>query len=111
MRGRNGKPTGQKVFIFPNKYEKGRANVGIFNWDGHATVEVDLGNILEKGQNYVVYNCLDIKQLIEKSAPALNKTYDGAPVAFPMRRDKISPDFDAYLFWLRKNLILHHYTG
>ena len=67
--GRNGKPTGTKVFVFPNKYAKGRANVAVFNWDGKDTVVVDLSGALAKGQKYVVYNCLDIRQTIERAKP------------------------------------------
>lgn len=97
IKGWGCKPDGHKVFVFPNKYEQGRANVGIFNWDGEDTVKVNLGNILEIGQKYVVYNCLDLRQLISKATPVLKKTYDGKPMAFPMRKDKTSPDFDAFL--------------
>lgn len=95
--GRNGKPTGTKVFVFPNEYEKGRANVGVFNWDGKEAIEVDLGKVLAKGQAYRVYNCLDIKQTIALAKPVLTGTWEGKPAAFPMRKDKISPDFDAFL--------------
>jgi len=30
-------------------------------------------------------------------APVLTGTFDGRPIAFPMRKDRISPDFDAFL--------------
>ena len=32
------RPTGTKVFVRPNKYEPGRANITIYNWDKAATV-------------------------------------------------------------------------
>jgi len=95
--GRNGRPVGTWVFVFPNKYEKGRANVGIFNWDGRKSVEVDLSKALAKGRPYRVYNCLDIRQTLARARPVLEGTYDGGTVALPMRRDPASPDFDAFL--------------
>ena len=95
--GKDGKPTGTSVHLFVNTYEKGRANVGIFNWDGLKEVEVDLSKALEKGQKFAVYNCLDIRQTIAMAKPVLEGTYEGGAVAFPMRKDKISPDFDAFL--------------
>lgn len=95
--GRDGKPTGTETFVFPNRYENGRAHVGIFNWDGVDEVEVDLSEALEEGQAYRVYNVLDIKQTIALAEPALAGEYDGGMVAFPMRKDPISPEFDAFL--------------
>lgn len=99
--GKDGKPTGTKAFVFANKYENGRAQVGIFNWDGKDQVEVDLSSALKVGQKFAVYNCLDITQTIAQAKPVLTATYDGHPVPLPMRKYKISPDFDAFLVLLR----------
>jgi hypothetical protein len=95
--GKNGKPTGTKTFVFPNKYEKGRANVGVFNWDGLDKVAVDLAGTLDKGQSFAIYNCLDITQTIAQAKPVVTGKFDGGAVTFPMRKAKISPDFDAFL--------------
>lgn len=95
--GKNGRPTGTKTFVFPNKHEKGRANVAIFAWDGQATVEADLSKALAVGQKFTVYNCLDISQTMAMAKPVFSGTFDGKPVVFPMRRDPSSPDFDAFL--------------
>jgi hypothetical protein len=95
--GKNGQPTGTKAFVFPNKHEKGRANVALFAWDGQATVEADLSKALAPGQKYTVYNCLDISQTFAKAKPVLTGTFDGKPVAFPMKHDASSPDFDAFI--------------
>lgn len=97
IEGRDGRPTGTRVFVFPNKYEKGRANVGVFNWDALRSVDVDLSKVLRKGQPFAVYNCLDITQTLAQAKPVLEGTYTGTPINFPTRRDKISPDFDAFL--------------
>jgi len=95
--GRNNKPTGSKVFVFPNTYEKGRANIAIFNWDGKSSMAVDLSNALSQGQRYEIYNCLDIKQTITLAKPIHTGTFDGKPVTLPMRKDKDSPVFDAFI--------------
>jgi hypothetical protein len=95
--GRNGRPTGSRVFLYPNKYEKGRANLGIFNWDSQTSVEVDLSPVLTAGQSYRIYNCLDIVQTIAAARPILQGVYAGGKLTLPMRRDPISPNFDAFL--------------
>jgi len=95
--GRDGKPTGTKVFVFPNKYQKGRANVGIFNWDNLASIEVDLAGVLAPGQKYAIYNCLDISQTVTAAKPVATGTYAGGKVALPMKRAEISPNFEAFL--------------
>jgi hypothetical protein len=95
--GKNGRPTGVKTFVFANKYEKGRANVAIFAWDGQPSVDVDLSKALATGQKYKVFNCLDISQTYAKAKPVLTGAFDGKPVAFPLKHDASSPDFDAFL--------------
>jgi hypothetical protein len=95
--GKNGRPTGIETFVFSNKYEKGRANVAIFAWDGQAVVDVDLSKALVTGQKYKVYNCLDINQTITRAKPVLAGTFDGKQITFPMKKDPISPDFDAFI--------------
>ena len=95
--GKAGKPTGTQVFVFGNKYQENRANVGVFNWDGLKEVEVDLAKAVAKGATVRIYNCLDIAQTIAQAKPILTLTYAGGPIALPLRGDKISPDFDAFL--------------
>ena len=95
--GKNGRPTGTKTFVFPNRHEKGRANVAIFAWDGQAMVAVDLAKALAAGQKYRVYNCLDVKQTFAKAQPVLTGKFDGQPVAFPLKHDASAPDFDAFV--------------
>ena len=36
------RPTGVKVFVRPNQYEPGRANITVFNWDHVGTVNVSV---------------------------------------------------------------------
>ena len=96
----NGRPTGSMVRVFPNRYEKGRANVAIFNWDGKDSVKVDLSNALTKGDRYRVYNCLDVTHTLALAKPVLAGVYEGVELAFPMKKDPASPDFDAFLVLL-----------
>ena len=93
----NGRPTGAMVRVFPNRHEKGRANVAIFNWDGKDSVKVNLSKVLTKGDRYRIYNCLEVTHTLAMAKPVLAAAYDGGEVAFPMKRDPTSPDFDAFL--------------
>jgi len=93
----NGRPGGTRVFLFPNKYRKGRANIGVFNWDSKTEVAVDLSSVLSKGKRFRIYNCLDIKQTISMARPVLEFTYTGSEIKLPMRRDKVAPDFESFL--------------
>jgi hypothetical protein len=94
---RNGKPTGTKVFLFPNRYQPGRAHVGIFNWDGLAEAEVDMTGVLPRETRYAVYHALDIRQTLALAKPVLTGNYDGGTLKFPLRKDPACPDFDAFL--------------
>jgi hypothetical protein len=92
-----GRPTGSMVRVYANRHEKGRAHVAIFNWDGKDSVDVDLSQPLAPGDRYRVYNCLEVTHTLARATPVLTGTFAGTPVAFPMRRDPTSPDFDAFL--------------
>lgn len=95
--GKDGKPTGMRVFVFPNKYEKGRGNVAVFNWDGKGAAEADLSKVLAPEQAYRVYNCLDIRQTIGLATPVLRSVYDGKPVTLPLRKAPECAPFEAFL--------------
>ena len=95
--GRDGKPTGTKIFVFANEHQKGRGNVAVFNWDGKGEIEVDLSGVLINGQRFAVYNLLDVKQTLASVTPAVTGTFDGQAVALPFKADEASPDFNAYL--------------
>jgi hypothetical protein len=44
-----------------------------------------------------VYHCLDVKQTVALARPVLSGTYTGGAISLPLRKDKSSPDFDAFL--------------
>jgi hypothetical protein len=76
-----GRPKGSWVFVRPNKYEHGRANVIIYNWDLRDQVAVDLSNVLTKGQNYEIVDA----QNFYGTNPVLKGTYEGGSISVPMK--------------------------
>jgi len=73
------RPTGVKVFLRPNAYEPGRANITVYNWDQRETVEVNIRTILPIGATYEVRNAQDYF-----GAPVATGVYSGAPIRLPM---------------------------
>ncbi len=80
------RPTGVKVFIRPNQYEAGRANITVFNWAAQSTVSVDLSGVLTPGQGFEIRNGQDVL-----GAPVVTGTYDGSPIALPMNLTPAAP--------------------
>ena len=72
-------PTVTKVFVRPNVYEPGRANIVIYNWSQVATVPVDVSKVLRPGDRYAVRN---VQALF--GAPVASGTYAGGTIALPM---------------------------
>jgi hypothetical protein len=76
---RGGKPTEQVVFVRPNQYEAGRANVVVYNWSHAGSASVDLSAVLKVGDRFEVRN---VQQFF---GPAVaSGTYDGSPVSLPL---------------------------
>lgn len=73
-------PTGLEVFVRPNEYEAGRANVIIYNWDENATVDVDLSSVLAVGATYEVRHVYDIF-----GESVVSGVYQGDTIQLPMR--------------------------
>jgi hypothetical protein len=74
-----GAPTGVNAFARPNKYEPGRGNVVIYNWDKLNTVDVDVSNIIRAGAQYEVR---DVQNIF--GTPVLTGTYNGGKISIPM---------------------------
>jgi hypothetical protein len=75
-----GRPTGSRVFVRPNRYEQGRANITIYNWAGDAMVPVDLSKAaLASGDQFEIRDAQNYF-----GAPAVSGSYTGAPVYVPM---------------------------
>jgi len=70
---------GTKVFVRPNRYESGRANIVVYNWDNSPKVSVDVHSVLDVGTPYEVRNAQDFF-----SPPMLSGTFNGQPLQLPM---------------------------
>jgi hypothetical protein len=78
-------PTGVKVFVRPNRYERGRANIAVYNWDRKGEVDVNLNGVLEVGKQFEVRNAQDYF-----GAPVFKGVFDGRPVRLPMTGLKVT---------------------
>ncbi len=76
----DGHPRGVNVFIRPNLYEPGRANVVVFNWDRKPEVSVNLKDVLKKGQKFRIVSARNFH------GPAVvSGLFNGEEVLLPMR--------------------------
>src|SRR5205814_6123448 len=75
----NGKPSGVQVFVRPNIYEPGRANIIVYNWDQASTVSVNVSSVLPVGTRFEVRNVQDFF-----GTPVLTGTYSGGSLQLPM---------------------------
>ena len=72
-------PTVPRVFVYPNPYEAGRANVIIFNWGRLPTVDVDLSGVLRVGEVF------DVRSVLDYFGPAIaSGSYGGGAVTIPI---------------------------
>jgi len=51
--------TEDAVFVRPNKYERGRGVVAVFNWKRSSEIQIDLSSILRKGERYEIRDVQD----------------------------------------------------
>jgi hypothetical protein len=72
-------PTGHKVFLRPNSYDTGRANLTIYNWSWSNSVPVDLSSVVDIGAPYAIRSVYD-----PFGTPVVEGVYDGAAVDVPM---------------------------
>ena len=72
-------PSGTYVVVQPNKYERGRAHVTVFNWSGQGSVAADLSQALTPGQRYEVRNAQDYF-----GNPVASGTYGGGSITLTL---------------------------
>ena len=72
-------PAEPKVFLRPNGYEPGRANLIIYNWNRQSIVPVDLSGIVRVGDRYEIRNVQDFFGAVVASG-----IFGGSPVDVPM---------------------------
>jgi hypothetical protein len=74
------RPNGIDTFIRPNRYERGRANITIFNWLRRAAVEVSLSETgLPRGARFEIRDAQNYF-----GRPLVAGVYDGKRVSIPM---------------------------
>jgi len=73
------RPPGEMVFVRPNKYETGRANIVAYNWNGDKAAAVDLSSVLQAGDSYEILDAQDYF-----GPPVKSGTYDGGTVRLPL---------------------------
>ncbi|MGH7992445.1 MAG: right-handed parallel beta-helix repeat-containing protein [Limisphaerales bacterium] len=74
-----GNQSGTKVFIRPNRYEPGRANLIVYNWNKLTNILVDVSSVLAPGESFEVHNAEDFF-----ARPVLTGVFDGQPLNLPM---------------------------
>lgn len=75
---RSGRPQ-SSIFVRPNRYERGRAHVVVYNWNNYPHVEVDLRSAIPNGMPFEVLNAQNYF-----GPPVLDGVFDGSPVRLPM---------------------------
>ncbi len=74
------RPQGVEIFIRPNRYEAGRANIVVFNWDSLNQVQVNLGSIMPAGTNFEIRDAQNFF-----GPPVASGVYRGDPILLPMK--------------------------
>lgn len=69
-----------KVITRPNRFEKGRAHIIVYNWERQPAVEVELGDVLAPGERYRVVSVQNVF-----GRPVLAGTWNGEPIQLPMK--------------------------
>jgi parallel beta-helix repeat protein len=67
------------VFVRPNQYEPGRANLTVYNWSHSSIVDADVSAVLQTGDTYEVHNAQNYF-----GAAVLSGVYAGSPLHLPM---------------------------
>ena len=74
------RPNGVRIFVRPNRYEAGRANIVIYNWDLKDQVVVDVSSVVSIGSSYEIRDAQNYF-----GEPVLRGTYKGGPLLLPMK--------------------------
>lgn len=81
-----------RVFIRPNRYEPGRANIAVYNWSLQESVIVDLSSLLKPGDRFEIRNAQDYF-----GPPVFSGIYTGQPIKLPMTGTATGPEFNAFV--------------
>jgi len=83
-------PTGVKVFVRPNPFQKGRAHLVVYNWDDADSASVDVSAVVPVGAKFELRRVEDLF-----GAPALSGTYDGGAISVPLATPKVTQPIGA----------------
>jgi hypothetical protein len=78
------RPEGVRIFVRPNAYEEGRANIVVLNFEGRESVSVDVGDVLNVGD---AFELRDAQNFF--GSPALSGTYHGGALEVPMDASEV----------------------
>lgn len=78
-----------KVYIRPNRYERGRGHVAVLNWAGLGSISLDLSSILSPGDNFEIIDAQDYF-----GAPVYSGTFQGAPVGVTLLNTSVYRSFN-----------------
>jgi parallel beta-helix repeat protein len=71
--------TGTKIFVRPNRFVPGRANLIVYNWDRQSSISVDVSRVLAPDTPFEVRNAADLS-----GQPVASGIYHGQPLVLPM---------------------------
>lgn len=79
-------PSAPLVFVRPNRYERGRAFIVVYNFPRRPRLEVDVSEVLRSGDEYELRSVQD-----PFGAPLARGTYKGGAIALPMEEPLAPP--------------------
>ncbi len=82
----SGRPA-NTIIMRPNRYEQGRANITVYNWQGQSQVSVNIsGAGLRPGDRFEIRDAQDFF-----GSPVVSGTYAGGSVSIPMGGGSVAP--------------------
>jgi MYXO-CTERM domain-containing protein len=76
------RPVGAQVFVRPNQYEDGRANIIVYNWDEEASLPADVSGVLTDGDEWELRDAQNYL-----AGTVATGTFRGDPIDLPMDLD------------------------
>ncbi len=79
----NIRPSGVWIFVRPNQYEAGRANIIVYNWDLKEQIAVDVSGVLSPGTEFEIRDAQNYF-----GSTVVRGTYTGKPILIPVNLAK-----------------------
>ncbi|MDR2928539.1 MAG: T9SS type A sorting domain-containing protein [Cytophagaceae bacterium] len=77
-------PTATCYFVNKNIYEEGRANITVYNWAGSNSVNVDVSNVLNTGDEYELFDTSNLAV-----GAIASGTFNGNSISVPMQLTEV----------------------